>query len=70
MADTQRTAGSILLAIAAMHDRAARRNRREPLRRLVHEECAMHLRAISDDHEAIAALLAGVDRTELTAGDI
>jgi CDP-diacylglycerol pyrophosphatase len=61
---------AILLAVAAMHDRAARRNRRDSVRRLVHEECAMHLRAISDDHNAIDALIAGIDKTELTAGDI
>jgi hypothetical protein len=60
----------VLLAVASMHDRAARRARRDSARCLVHEECALHLRAISDDEEATAALIAGIDKTELTAGDL
>lgn len=60
----------ILLAIASMHERAARRARNS-VRRLVHEECAMHLRALADDEaELVDALVSGIDKTEATAGDI
>ena len=59
----------IIFAIASMHDRAARRSK-DPVRRLVHEESAIHLRSIADDPEIIAALIERINRAEASRGDI
>lgn len=67
---TQTTAnpGDVVRAIAAMHDRAAARSHWQA--RTVHEQCATHLRAISDDPEAIRQLVEQSDRTELCSYDL
>lgn len=54
-----------ILAIAAMHDRAA--SRATGVRRLVHEECAIHLRLVADDAEFLHHLNA--DTEEAFGGD-